>query len=221
MALGKLCLTCETLAKRCVPLFVQQLHASPAPAVGCTSQPAPAVDDGPAVVKCAGLCVCELGIVCVAVAGVQFETVFPFACIHCISACGCLSFSSTCRQCLAGGLHSLDELAAHVRSSANSTGDPSVSTCGTPGPPPAAASRDPGSHQDRGDNTFRRAGSEPLIGSYNNVPGVCSRICVGRGRCTMCCRSSNDVQGPFHTRLLVDCVQSCPFMTIFVRCCQD
>lgn len=33
MALGKLCLTDETLAKKCVPLFVQQLRAAKAPAV--------------------------------------------------------------------------------------------------------------------------------------------------------------------------------------------
>lgn len=33
MALGKLCLTDEALAKKCVPLFVQQLRAAKAPAV--------------------------------------------------------------------------------------------------------------------------------------------------------------------------------------------
>ena len=33
VALGKLCLTDETLAKKCVPLFVQQLRAAKAPAV--------------------------------------------------------------------------------------------------------------------------------------------------------------------------------------------
>lgn len=33
MALGKLCLTDESLAKKCVPLFVQQLRAAKAPAV--------------------------------------------------------------------------------------------------------------------------------------------------------------------------------------------
>lgn len=33
VALGKLCLTDEPLAKKCVPLFVQQLKAAKAPAV--------------------------------------------------------------------------------------------------------------------------------------------------------------------------------------------
>lgn len=33
VALGKLCLTDEALAKKCVPLFVQQLRAAQAPAV--------------------------------------------------------------------------------------------------------------------------------------------------------------------------------------------
>lgn len=33
MALGKLCLTDEALAKKCVPLLVQQLKAAKAPAV--------------------------------------------------------------------------------------------------------------------------------------------------------------------------------------------
>lgn len=33
VALGKLCLTDEALAKKCVPLFVQQLRAAKAPAV--------------------------------------------------------------------------------------------------------------------------------------------------------------------------------------------
>ena len=33
VALGKLCLTDERLAKKCVPLFVQQLKAAKAPAV--------------------------------------------------------------------------------------------------------------------------------------------------------------------------------------------
>ena len=33
VALGKLCLTDEALAKKCVPLFVQQLKAAKAPAV--------------------------------------------------------------------------------------------------------------------------------------------------------------------------------------------